>query len=170
MGPYWWCGDIFYDSVNEWEGKEVGRHNCMISPAQGAASGPLMSPVLFMPISVLPLLWLLHLRFERKTFLMKPTLYISETNLSCPCENKMIFSYCFSLWLFQPNVTNCFHVGVTFQNTQSWNGLMVFRFYTRRSLRIVCYKRNNSALPFQNSICSNWALNCKKYSLDREDR
>lgn len=140
----WFCESM--------RGEEVGRHNCMISPAQGAAGGlHLMSLVLFMSVSVLPLLWPLHHRFEKKTFLLKPFLYISETNLSCPGENEVNFSYCFSLWLFQAIVTKCFFMSITFQNEQSWNGLMVFRFCTWTSLRIVCHKRNTSALPFQNS-------------------
>lgn len=53
--PYWWWG------MGWWMRGERGRrrHDCMISPAQGATNGPLMALVLLILVLVLLLLWLL---------------------------------------------------------------------------------------------------------------
>lgn len=73
--PYWWCWDTGWGTRG---GRGRRSHNCMISPAQGAANGPLMSLVLLIPVSVLALLWLLPLSFESKTFLKKSAWHITE--------------------------------------------------------------------------------------------
>lgn len=146
---YWWCWNTGWGMRGR-RGRR--RHNCMICPTQGAPNGPLnLSSPFHHSIS--------------SVFAMTTASQLWNQNF----PHKACFAYlCKSIWAdFVKTRSFCRVTSLHVFSRPLWqsvsayayflrvnspgNGLMVFRYCTWTSLRIVHYKRNNSTLPFQNS-------------------